>query len=154
MTVMKKKTKVENRNSSQLSSMKSELAQTPNGVPKLNIMTKKNSTIYAGDSRNDSSRLVKFDSPNKLRSELATASSRMNTGQNSLQGSPLRKGGMTLGGAQPRHEDSRDSLFDRPIREYNRSTQNHNQIKKYMMGSSNLNDNVLNLMIQNFDKKH
>jgi hypothetical protein len=53
-----------------MSELRSDLSKTPNKVPKLNIMTKKASTIYAGESRNDSARLVKFDSPNKLRSEL------------------------------------------------------------------------------------
>jgi hypothetical protein len=80
----------------------------------------KNTSVYAGESRNDSARLVKFDGSNKRRSELATASSRMNTGQNSLQGSPVRKGGMTIGNGQPKREDSRDSLYDKPVREYNR----------------------------------
>ncbi len=47
----------------------------------------------------------------------------MNTGQNSLASSPVRKGGMTIGiGNQPKREDSRDSLYDKPIREYNHST--------------------------------
>lgn len=46
----------------------------------------------------------------------------MNTGQNSLASSPVRKGGMTIGIGQPKREDSRDSLYDKPIREYNHST--------------------------------
>ena len=50
----------------------------------------------------------------------------MNTGQTSLASSPVRKRGMTIGIGQPKREDSRDSLYDKPIREYNRTTQNQN----------------------------
>jgi hypothetical protein len=46
----------------------------------------------------------------------------MNTGQNSLAGSPVRKGGMTIAPGLLRNDDSRDSLYDKPVREYNRST--------------------------------
>jgi len=83
-------------------------------------MTKQASTIYAEGSRNESIRLVKFDSINKTRSELVTASSRIQSNQNSNYSSPVRKGGMTIGNDQPRCVESRDSVYDKPVREYNR----------------------------------